>query len=359
MSRLDSETIIDILKQEQKNIRYDTRDWSIEMILSKYHKMTETQQTEINIPFYQREFVWKPAQTSSLVESILLGLPLPLIFFEQTEDGLLEIIDGSQRIRALDKFFSNQCELKNLKILNQFNRLKFSDFPPSIQRKLKESSLRVVVLESNENENAKDIAHEIFERINTAGTKATAMEARRGANYGKFIEFIYQDCSNDEKFNKIAKLGEKSKLRGYQQELIVKFFSYYEEYKKYSKIEFQKNISTFLSNYIKEKNKDFDIDDTNKSTFGLLFRNVIDFIDQCKMTESEYYKKRKKDKLLAIMIAVAIHLDNNHNHTENNKKIDIWLPDFINNSDSSSLEKLNQNITILLKIFNNNQKSLS
>lgn len=359
MSRPDSETIINILKQEQKNIRYDTRDWSIEMILSKYHKMTETQQTEINIPFYQREFVWENVQISSLIESILLGLPLPLIFLEQTEDGLLEIIDGSQRVKALNEFFTNNHELENLKILNQFNGLKFSDFPPSIQRKLKDCSLRIVVLGLNENENTKDIAHEIFDRINTAGTKATAMEARRGAKYGKFIEFIYEECSKNSKFEKIAKLGEKAKLRGYQQEMIIKFFSYYEEYKKYNKIEFQENISAFLNNYIEQKNKDFNIDDTNKSTFGLLFRNVIDFIDQYKMTESEYYKKRKKDKLLAIMIAVAIHLDSNHNHTENNKRIDIWLSDFINNSDSSSLEKLNQNITILLKIFNNNQKSLS
>lgn len=328
------------------------------MILSKYHKITETQQTEINIPFYQRKFVWGDLQISSLIETLLLGLPLPLVFFEQTEDGLLEIIDRSQRIRALDRFFSDQCKLKNLKILDRFNGLRFSDFPPSVQRKLKEYSLRAIVLDLNENENTKDIAHEIFDRINTAGTKATAMEIRKGAKYGKFIEFIYEECSENSKFEKIAGLGEKAKLRGYQQEMIVKFFSYYDKYKKHNKIEFQESISTFLDNYIEEKNRGFDNDDTNKNTFGLLFRNVVDFIDQYKMTENEYYKKRKKDKLLAIMIAVAIHLEDNHKCIENDKDINIWSSEFINNSDSSSLEKLNQNIVTLLEILNDSQKNL-
>ena len=103
-SMLSSDEITNILKEKQKNIKYDTKDWSIELVLSKFHKQTEKNQTEINIPFYQREFVWTSDQISKLIETILLGLPLPLIFLEQTDDGLLEVIDGSQRIRALDKF---------------------------------------------------------------------------------------------------------------------------------------------------------------------------------------------------------------------------------------------------------------
>lgn len=50
-SMLSSDEITNILKEKQKNIKYDTKDWSIELVLSKFHKQTEKNQTEINIPF--------------------------------------------------------------------------------------------------------------------------------------------------------------------------------------------------------------------------------------------------------------------------------------------------------------------
>lgn len=346
---LDPEKINNILKEKQKNIKYDTKDWSIELVLSKFKRQTEENKTEINIPFYQREFVWKADKISKLIETILLGLPLPLIFLEQTDDGLLEVIDGSQRIRALDKFFSNQHRLRNLKILSDFNKMKFEDFPPSIQRKLNDSSLRIIVLESVDNESARDIANEIFERINTAGTKLTAMEAKKGSSNGKFIEFIYDECSTD-KFNEIAKLGKTASLRGYQQELIIKFFAYYDLYIKNGKIEFQETINTILDKYIQDNNKAFGDDDRNKDNLLELFRKVVNIIDSHKIIKDEFYKVRKKDKLLAIMLSIALYIKDNQNY---NKTSDdwirgIWTQDFLNNSNNGSLKKLNENIQNIL-----------
>ena len=351
---LDPEKINNILKEKQKNIKYDTKDWSIELVLSKFNRQTEENKTEINIPFYQREFVWTPDQISKLIETILLGLPLPLIFLEQTDDGLLEVIDGSQRIRALDKFFGNEHKLKNLKILSDFNKMKFGDFPPSIQRKLKDSSLRIVVLESTDNESAKDIANEIFERINTAGTKATAMETRKGSNYGKFIEFVYNECSTD-KFNEIAKLGKAASLRGYQQELIIKFFAYYDLYIKNGKIEFQETISTILDKYIQKNNEVFEEDDSNKDNLLELFKKVVKIIDSTRITENESYKLRKKDKLLAIMLSIALYIKDNQNHnkTSDDWARGIWTQEFLDNSNNGSLKKLNENIQNILNNLNN------
>lgn len=356
---LDPEKINNILKEKQKNIKYDTKDWSIELVLSKFNRQTEENKTEINIPFYQREFVWKPDQISKLIETILLGLPLPLIFLEQTDDGLLEVIDGSQRIRALDKFFSNEHKLKGLEILSDFNTMKFEDFPPSIQRKLKDSSLRIVVLESTDNESAKDIANEIFERINTAGTKATAMETRKGSNYGRFIEFIYDECSGD--FDQISKLGKIASLRGYQQELIIKFFAYYDLYTKNNRVEFKETINIILEKYIQQNNREFECDDTNRDKLRELLKSVTNIIKSNKITDNESYKLRKKDKLLAIMLAIAIYIRDNQNYhkTHDGWEKGIWTQEFINNSNNSSLKNLNENIQNILKnlnhIFKNGQ----
>ena len=146
MPKLPPDEILKIVKDNQKKVKYDTRDWSIEMVLSKFNREIEDMKvTEINVPFYQREFIWNDAQISRLIETLLLGLPLPLVFLEEMEDGTLEIIDGSQRIRALDKFFKNEKKLSKLEILTNLNGLTFQDFPPTIQRQLNNASLRIIV----------------------------------------------------------------------------------------------------------------------------------------------------------------------------------------------------------------------
>lgn len=180
MPKLPPDEILKIVKDNQKKVKYDTRDWSIEMVLSKFNREIEDMKvTEINVPFYQREFIWNDAQISRLIETLLLGLPLPLVFLEEMEDGTLEIIDGSQRIRALDKFFKNEKKLSKLEILTNLNGLTFQDFPPTIQRQLNNASLRIIVMQHLEQYET-DIANEIFKRINTAGTNATKMEAQKG-----------------------------------------------------------------------------------------------------------------------------------------------------------------------------------
>ena len=56
-------------------------------------------------PEYQRDFVWDEVRQSRLIESITLGLPIPIVFMAEDAQGRLEIVDGSQRIRTLAAFF--------------------------------------------------------------------------------------------------------------------------------------------------------------------------------------------------------------------------------------------------------------
>jgi uncharacterized protein with ParB-like and HNH nuclease domain len=77
------------LNELQKEIKYDTKDYTVEVILSKMDK------GDINIPDYQRKFIWKEKDKASFIESVLLGLPIPFMFFCECEDGKYEIIDGA------------------------------------------------------------------------------------------------------------------------------------------------------------------------------------------------------------------------------------------------------------------------
>ena len=66
---------------------------------------SQVQRGDIIIPFYQRLFVWKIEQTSKLIESFLMGLPVPQVFLYVNDEGLLEVIDGQQRIKSVTYFW--------------------------------------------------------------------------------------------------------------------------------------------------------------------------------------------------------------------------------------------------------------
>ena len=75
----------------RKEIDYNTRDYSIDFLIQQFRN------DEFYIPDeYQRQYIWNNADKNRFIESILLGLPIPLMFFSDTEDGRCEIIDGAQ-----------------------------------------------------------------------------------------------------------------------------------------------------------------------------------------------------------------------------------------------------------------------
>src|SRR5690554_2918021 len=80
---------------KQKISDYDIREYPIEVLVNKFIANLEGDISEIYIPDYQREMVWKPEQKSRFIESILLNLPIPYLFCADDNDGRTEIIDGS------------------------------------------------------------------------------------------------------------------------------------------------------------------------------------------------------------------------------------------------------------------------
>ena len=96
------------IKSQQRQINYDTKDYTVELVIKKF------QDDDFFIPDYQRGFVWKDKNKSAFIESVLLGLPIPFMFFADCEDGRLEIIDGAQRVRTLRAFYEGWLTLSDL-----------------------------------------------------------------------------------------------------------------------------------------------------------------------------------------------------------------------------------------------------
>jgi len=256
------EQIID----KQKIVDFDIKEFTIELLISKYLTGKENDDNDIFIPTYQRNFVWDEERQSKFIESVLLGLPVPYIFSADT-DGRLEIVDGSQRLRTLVSFFQNNLILKNLEILTALNGFHYSDLIKPRQRKFQNSTIRMIALSDKSDE---DVRFMMFERINTGSALLKDMEKRKGIFGGKFMDFVYNECSKHPLFIRNTKFTERLEKRGEPQELIIRFFAYSESYK-----QVKTGVNEFLNDYVESKNKSFD-----KVRFYDEFDQMLKFVDK-------------------------------------------------------------------------------
>ena len=251
----------DALEQEiyekRKEVRYDTREMTLEFISEKFREnlVEESLKNEhmglIYIPEYQRDFTWDEVRQSKLIESIVLGLPLPSLFIAETESGAWEIIDGSQRIRTIHAFLKNELCLQGLEKLAGLNGYKFADLKSSRQRKLYNTALRIIVLDE---ETTDEVKKDMFDRINRGSDLLKPMEKRKESYRGRFSDFIYSYCKNNKNFRELLKINKWLEKRQEREELLLRFFALSEG----DKINIPSTgIASFLDKYMEKKNKEW------------------------------------------------------------------------------------------------------
>lgn len=259
------------IKELKKEVSFDTRDFTIEIIVQKYNKGLDQDTNEIFVPDYQRDFVWDEERQSKMIESIVLGLPIPSIFVAEDINGRLEIVDGSQRIRTLSAFVNEDLVLSDLSKITSLNGKRFSELDESRKRKFNNTAISMIVLSED---TSPEMRNDLFERINKGSDILRGMEVRKGIYTGEFTDFLYDECSVNTKFKSMIKLSSSVKNRQEYEELILRFFAISEKYPKYSS--FSRNVGSALDDYIKDKNVDFS--DQEKELMLSSFNNMIDFV---------------------------------------------------------------------------------
>ncbi|MDI9313012.1 MAG: DUF262 domain-containing protein [Limnohabitans sp.] len=265
------------IKSEQQSISYDIKDFTIEYYVQKYLTNEETEDNELYVPDYQREFIWETSRQSKFIESIILGLPIPLIFVAEIEEtGRLEIVDGSQRIRTLSAFLNDKLKLGRLDKLTELNGLKFSELKPSRQRLIKNSSMRMIVLSSRANE---DIRNDMFGRINTSSVPLLPMETRRGIFRGKFMTFI-TELASDKKFTKLCPIDKHFAERREEEELILRFFAFTDGLPKFNlngiDLEYG-GVAKYIDRYLDNQNEVCTEESLERKKKA--FFNMLDFVE--------------------------------------------------------------------------------
>lgn len=285
------------IEDQKKKIDYDIRDFTIDYIVKEFEK------DRFFIPGYQRKFVWNENMQSRFIESLLLGLPIPMLFLAlDKETGNFEIVDGAQRIQTLVVFAKNELKLTNLKKLTSINSFYFKDLPSKTQRIFENTALRMVVLEER---TTLETRQEIFNRINTSGIKAAPTEIRMGAYDGPFTEFIKQ-CARNELFIKLCPLSPGKLNRKEDYELLFRFFAYSDRYKDYDG-----KPSPFINKYVSDHQENFD-----EKRLESEFNRMLEFVDKyfpygfAKSKTSEFVPRTRFE---AISIGVNLALRENPN----------------------------------------------
>lgn len=147
-------------------------------------------------PEYQRRLRWTSVQKSRLIESLLLNIPVPPVFFYESTEARYEVMDGQQRLNAVREFIAGDFALTSLQVLKPLNGLRYYRCPPRIKRALDRSSISAIVLllesegEKSGQLSLTDIRRSIFDRLNTGGTKLNPQEIRNALNPGLFNKAV-------------------------------------------------------------------------------------------------------------------------------------------------------------------------
>jgi hypothetical protein len=300
--------------EHSKRIEFYLTEYSVELLASKM------QNGDFEIPPYQREDTWEPERKSRFIESLLMGLPIPFLFFwESPSSGKLEIVDGSQRLRTITQFVLGNMVLGELDDLTYLQGMSFHDLPESRQRKVKNRSIRGIVLNEHADEQAR---FDLFDRINTSSKIANKAEVRRGALVGPFLNLVI-DLANDESFGHLAPVPEQQAKLREREELVTRFFAYSDGLEGY-----QDRVSPFLFEYARKMNEHFGNTPTDIEIYRRRFMSTMAFI--AKVFPYGFRRTKKgiatpRARFEAIAIGSFLALQQNPSLEAEHPHVDDWL----------------------------------
>jgi hypothetical protein len=228
-------------EEEEEYIQYDIATYPSDYTLSGILELFKAH--DLIIPDFQREFVWSQKQSSLLIESFLMGLPVPPVFLYIDENNKSLVIDGQQRILSVifyfEGYFGDETHqgkrqvfrLSGLSEKSPYHNLRFVDLKEADQRKLRGSVLRAVNIKQLTPKADNSSVYHIFERLNTGGTPLKSQEIRNCVYRGEIVTAL-RSLNLNPNWRKL--LG-KSTTDRYQRdvELILRLFSLFQDWNEY------------------------------------------------------------------------------------------------------------------------------
>lgn len=298
-------------------------------------------------PEYQRLYRWTNKQKTSLIESILLGIPIPPIFVAEDKDGIWELVDGLQRVTTFISFFGElsddltsipedteenandeESEVEedsdgelSLKLLNKWKLdagslvanlegLDIDTIPNKYRINLKRAVCRVEILRGESNIAMK---YELFKRLNSGGSKLTPQEIRnaiyRGVN--PIVNELLLELSRNSNFQKLTNLSKQKRQELYDQELILRFVALLNNMESINN-----NLENFLDHFIE---KEVESNTFDKEFYRQLFNEVIAFLAE--VGNEKIFRNERNLFVPALFEGITIGIAQNIEKYRTDKKL--------------------------------------
>ena len=207
------------IESENKKVLMEPKDITI----FQYKRWFDQGRLNLN-PDWQRSYVWRGKRPSLFIESLLMKLPIPVIFLARNEKENYEVIDGVQRLTTAFNFADNKFSLSNLSVFREFNGKYFKDLPTESQSAIDDSTITAFILSEH---TSQDMLFTIFERINTGGMSLNEMEIRNCIFRGRLNDKIRELTKNKDFLAAVnmKNISERMLDRG----LILRFLAFYEQ----------------------------------------------------------------------------------------------------------------------------------
>lgn len=155
--------------------------------------LSKKESGQLTIPPFQRNYVWDVVKASRLIESFLLGLPVPGVFlYKEKKTNRLQVIDGQQRITSAIRYFQGTFDDRVFRLKGvqpKWNGKTFEELDESDRFQLQDAVLRATVVQQLDPEDDSSVYH-VFERLNTGGVNLNPMEVRKCVYFGDYFELL-------------------------------------------------------------------------------------------------------------------------------------------------------------------------
>jgi uncharacterized protein with ParB-like and HNH nuclease domain len=273
-------------------------DYDVEGIVKRINR------NDIFIPDFQREYVWTQSEASRFIESLLLGLPVPGVFFaKESDSGKFMVIDGQQRLKSLQFFYngyfnpsgeSNRRTVFTLqKVQPKYEGLTYEKLDEKDRRNLDDSIIHATIVKQDFPDDDDTSIYHIFERLNNGGQRLTAQEIRSAIYHGDLLDLIRR-LNSDEAWRRV--FGGKKNKRLKDQELILRFLALY-----FNLGNYERPMKDFLNRFAKRH-----IDTTN----AFLCESEKIFLDSIHIVDRKLQRPFRPERALnaAVFDSVMVGL---------------------------------------------------
>lgn len=206
---------------DPEKIRVESKIFPIFQIKSMIDK-----DTLLLRPEFQRNTVWDDVRKSRLIESLMLRIPIPAFYFDEDNDGKKTVIDGLQRLTAINDYMNDSFKLTGLQYLqNECGDMLFSQLKQKYRTRIEDAQLTVNILDPR---SPADVKFDIFRRVNTGGVPLNAQEIRNVLSNEQTRHFLISMAQSEE-FTRATR-DRVNDIRMDAQELCLRFIAFYTHY---------------------------------------------------------------------------------------------------------------------------------